>query len=472
MLTDRLIGSAVAWTTRQLRKRAAYSAANPYLEGPYAPVTREVTETRLQVRGTVPRELNGIFARIGPNPMKVDNPAVYHWFVGDGMVHGLRLREGAALWYRNRWVGTDSVNRQLGRPPAAGQRHGAGGDTVNTNVIGHDGRLWALVEAGALPVELDHDLNTIRHGYFASSVAQAFTAHPHRDPATGELHAVCYDALSRTQVRYVVIGPHGAVTRDVAIPVRHGPMIHDCAITARYVLIFDLPITFSFGALLRGRFPYRWNPRHPARVGLLPRTAPASALRWFEIDPCYVFHAANAYDLDDGGVVVDVVTYPRLFDRSKQGLESSTTHFERWRLDPTSSAVARKTLSDDKQEFPRCDERRTGSPYRYAYTVGLDVEHAGTQPLYRHDLHTGVTVRHDFGAHHMPSEAVFVPRSAQAPEGDGWLLAYVLDLQESRSSMVILNAQDPGGAPQAIIELPVRVPLGFHGNWIADADTP
>jgi carotenoid cleavage dioxygenase len=468
MNTERLLESAVAWTTRQLQKRVPYSPSNPYLEGPFAPVASEVTETQLRVSGHIPRELNGILTRIGPNPMQVENPATYHWFLGDGMVHGLRLQDGTALWYRNRWVGTDSVNRRLGRPLAAGSRRGTA-DVVNTNIIGHNGRLWALVEAGALPVELDSELNTIRHSYFESPLSRAFAAHPHRDPVTGEVHAICYDALYHHQVRHVVIDRQGAVTRDVSIPVRHGPMIHDCAITQRYVLIFDLPITFSYGALLRGAgFPYQWNARHPPRVGLLSRTGLASAIRWFDVDPCYVFHAANAYELDDGAVIVDVVVYPRLFDKSRQGPENTATHLERWRLDATSGHVQRHVFSDDRQEFPRFDERRTGGQYRYAYTVGLDVQHTGAQPLYQCDLDTGRVSRHDFGPSHIPSETVFVPRTEGGAENDGWLLAYVSDLRAGTSTVVILNAQDIGGEPQAVIDLPVRVPVGFHGNWIAD----
>lgn len=469
MLTERLIGAAVSWGSRQVQKRVPYSASNPYLEGAFAPVETETTTTRLTVRGSVPREPRGILARIGPNPMQVENPAIYHWFTGDGMVHGVRMHDGVAEWYRSRWVGTDSVNRRLGRPPAPGARHGVT-DVVNTNVIGHAGRLWALVEAGAVPVELDRELTTLRHGYFASPLSRAYTAHPHRDPRTGELHAICYDSLSRSKVRYVVVNAHGSVVRDVGIPVRHGPMIHDCAITAKYVLIFDLPITFSFGALMHGAtFPYRWNRRHPARIGLLPRSGNLAELRWFEIEPCYIFHTANAFELEDGSVVVDAVVYQRVFDRSRQGLETSQTQLERWRLDSERGRVERKIYSDYEQEFPRCDERRTALPYRYAYTIGIDVEHIGAQPLYRYDLETGSVLRHDFGAHHVPSEAVFVPRAADGAEDDGWLFSYVYDMQADKSAIVILNAQDLSGEPQAIVELPVRVPLGFHGNWIADA---
>ncbi len=470
MLNERLIAKTVAWGSRALQKRVPRRTPNQYLEGLFAPVSTECTATQLEIRGRIPAELNGLYARIGPNPLRVDNPAAYHWFTGDGMVHGVRLREGRALWYRNRWVGTDSVNRRLGRALAPGPRHGVA-DVVNTNVIGHAGRIWALVEAGALPVQLDAELSTVRHGYFDSAAALSYSAHPHRDPHTGELHAICYDSLARHQIRHVVVDRHGAVTRDLAVPVQHGPMIHDCALTAHHVVIFDLPITFSFGALLRGAsLPYRWNGAHIPRIGLLPRTGNAAEVRWFEIEACFVFHAANAYELDDGEVVVDVVSYPRQFEQARgTGLDNSRTHLERWRLDTSSRVVRRQTLSEQRQEFPRIDERRSTQPHRFIYTVGFGVDRPRPEPLYRHDLQTGGITRHDFGPSQVPSEAVFVPRSAQSGEDDGWLLAFVGDLASDRSALVILDAAHVQDEPQAVIELPARVPLGFHGNWIPEA---
>jgi carotenoid cleavage dioxygenase-like enzyme len=72
----------------------------------------------------------------------------------------------------------------------------------------------------------------------------------------------------------------------------------------------------------------------------------------------------------------------------------------------------------------------------------------GAEPLYQCDLDTGHVSRHDFGASHIPSETVFVPRTEGAAENDGWLLAYVSNLRASTSAVVILNAQDIGGEPQ------------------------
>jgi carotenoid cleavage dioxygenase len=470
-MSQTMLERAVDWVSKRAQERVPYSAGNPFLQGPFAPVQAEVTETRLAVTGRVPAALNGVYARIGPNPMSVENPAIHHWFLGDGMVHGVRLRDGEAVWYRNRYIGTDGVAERLGRPKAPGPRHGIS-STVNTNIIGHAGKLWALVEGGSLPVALDGEFNTLSQGLFDSTASRAFSAHPHRDPHTGELHAICYDGMIHDRVDYLCIGADGALVRELSIPVKHGPMIHDCAVTASSVVILDLPVTFSMAGLLRGKtFPYQWNEKHPARVGLLPRdpNTDASAIRWFDMEPCFAFHVANAFDAADGSTILDVVAYDRMFDVSRQGPETQTSRFERWTLDPATARVKRQVMSDFRQEFPRCDERMTGRDYRYAYTVGLDVEHPRAEPLYRHDVHTGAILRHDYGAGQLPAEAVFVPRHDSAAEDDGWLLAFVYDLEHDSSTLVILDAGNFDGEPAATIHLPARVPLGFHGNWIADA---
>lgn len=283
--------SAFGWFTRKMRQRVPYHPANPFLEGPFAPVTHESIRTDLAVDGQLPESLDGLYLRIGPNPLKVDNPATYHWFTGEGMVHGVRLREGRAEWYRNRWVGSDAVRETLKQPRTPGPRRGVS-DVVNTNVYRHAGRIWASTEAGVLPVELNESLDTVRYGYFDADASRLpFTAHPHEDPRTGALHAICYDATNPRAVQYVVIDAQGRLAHEAAIPVRHGPMIHDCAVSRSQVVVLDLPVTLSWRALLTGAsFPYRWNPRHTARVGLIPKGGQASGMRWWSVDPCAVFH--------------------------------------------------------------------------------------------------------------------------------------------------------------------------------------
>lgn len=447
---------------------------HPYLTGIHTPMAEEVTLEALPVTGHIPEALNGRYCRIGPNPATPPNPARYHWFTGDGMVHGVRIEGGRALWYRNRWVRTSAVSAALGEPRAPGPRlH----DTiaVNTNIIGQAGRFYALVEAGGTPVELNGSLDTIAHNDFDQTLAGAFSAHPHRDPASGELHAICYRATDLTHVYHVVVDTNGHVRREEPIAVNHGPSIHDCAITARYALVFDLPVTFSMSATLSGySFPYRWNPDHAARVGLLPREGAGTDIIWCAVDPCYLYHVANAYDLEDGRVIVDVCVHDRNGHRDFRGPDADDITFERWTIDPAARHVTRKIIDASPQEFPRIDERLTGRPYRYAYSLSVPAGGdagaglIGRTMLFKHDLTARARQVHDFGPERYPGEFVFIPRDGEAAEDDGWLMGLVVNMADETTDLVILDAQDFAGTPVASVHLPHRVPPGFHGNWIEE----
>ncbi|MDB5711667.1 MAG: carotenoid oxygenase [Sphingomonas bacterium] len=444
------------------------TAPHPFLTGIHRPMTEEKTIETLAVTGTIPAGLDGRYLRIGPNPVAAD-PASYHWFVGDGMVHGVALKDGQALWYRNRWINSHKVAAQLGRKAAPGPRHGSF-DTVNTNVLGIAGRTFALVEAGSYPVELNDTLDEQTYNPFDDTLVGSFTAHPHRDPLTGEHHAIAYEATNPEIIRHVVLSPEGLVVREETIPVKHGPSIHDCAITARYAVILDLPVTFSMKTLIGGHgFPYAWNPEHQARVGLLPRAGTKDDIIWCDVDPCYVFHVANAYDAAEGTVVMDVVAYATMFAESKQGPDAAG-HLERWTIDPASRTVTRRVVDADAQEFPRPDERRFGQPYRYAYTMALpaDTFTIADTRLYKHDLESGTRETHDFGHGRHPGEFVFVPAHEAAGEDEGWLIGLVVDLPNDATDLVILNTRDFSGAPQASIRISHRVPPGFHGNWVGN----
>jgi 8'-apo-carotenoid 13,14-cleaving dioxygenase len=444
---------------------------HPYLSGIHAPMRDEVTLTDLAVTGTIPAELDGRYIRIGPNPLLPPNPASYHWFTGDGMVHGVRLKDGKALWYRNRWIRQTNVSDALGEAPAPGPRKGEF-EVVNTNVVAHAGQTWAVVEASSNPVRLDEELGTIAHDPFGGTLRHHFTAHPHTDPDTGEMHAITYSAQNQTSVWHVVVGTDGRVRREEPIRVEHGPMIHDCMITRDYVVILDLPTTFSMKQLIKGqRFPYAWNPAHKARVGLLPRDGSDADVIWCDIDPCYVFHPCNAYQRDDGVVVMDVCAHDSMFAHSTQGPDSARVPFERWLIDPVTKRVDRRVIDEASQEFPRPNETLLGKPYRYAYVMalpdGFDAGSPNQHELFKHDLETGAKHVHDFGSGHIPGEFVFVPRAEATAEDDGWLMGYVVNMAQETSNLVIIDARDFTGPPVATIHIPHRIPPGFHGNWIA-----
>ena len=464
--------TAIAGFNRKRLK--APDGGHPYLTGVHRPMAEEVTLEDLAVMGTIPAELNGRYLRNGPNPALPPDPASYHWFTGAGMVHGIAISGGKAQWYRNRWVRGAEACAALGEELPPGDRRDDGFDAPNTNVIGIGGRTWAIVEAGGHPVEMSHTLETIAHNKFDGTLRNSYTAHPHECPVTGERHAICYRGDVMDTVWHTVLDRAGHVIREEAIAVQHGPSIHDCAITADHVLVFDLPVTFSVGKLIAGyRFPYQWNPEHRARVGVLARNAPADSIIWCDVDPCYVFHPANAFVDADGRIIVDVVTHDRMFARSNYGPDSEASQFERWTIDTVAKAVTRKVIDARPQEFPRYDERLTGKPYRYALTMALperdttEMTIADTR-LYRHDMVEGGTQVHDFGAGHFPGEFVFVPRAEQGSETDGWYMGLVINAAEETTDLVLLDAADFTGAPVATIRLPHRIPPGFHGNWVAD----
>jgi len=194
------IGMSIAGCSpeKDLSRMSSNYAEGMYLADNYAPVRQEQTLTALNVTGSIPEELVGRFVRNGPNPQGDVDVSKHHWFTGKGMVHGVRLEDGTAQWYRNRWIES--------------------GASPNTNVIGHAGKTFAIVESGGAPTELTYELETVGDASWGG-----YTAHPKVDPDTGELHAICYDwANLRDHVKYVVIDADGGIARQRLALLAHG----------------------------------------------------------------------------------------------------------------------------------------------------------------------------------------------------------------------------------------------------------
>ncbi|MET2717254.1 carotenoid oxygenase family protein [Streptomyces harbinensis] len=453
----------------------ATATRNPYLEGNFAPVPDEVSAEDLPVTGTLPAGLNGRYLRTGPNPVADERGEGHHWFIGQGMVHGVRLRDGRAEWYRNRFVRGDAPE-----------------DSPNTNVLAHGGRLLTLVEGGGAPVSLAPDLNTMATWDADGALSSGFTAHPKIDPVTGEMHAINYlidpDA---DHLRYVVLDATGKATHSAELPVSGVPMVHDMAMTATRVVVLDLPVSLSpeaAGRLAAGTpragdaLPMRWNDARPSRVGVLPRGGTAEGIRWFDAPRCYVFHVLNAYDAPDGAIVMDVVRYDTVFRDVLRGPADSLPALARWTIDPGRGTVSEQIMSDYGVEWPRINQELTGRPHRYGWFGGVgpeslrlsddvDRDRGGSfepGPLVKFDTTTGAVSTHHFGSGRVTQEPAFVARPGAGAEDDGWILSVVHDGTTDRSELVVLDAADITAAPLARVHLPRRVPFGFHGNWIDD----
>ncbi|MCU1397036.1 MAG: 8-apo-carotenoid 13,14-cleaving dioxygenase [Acidimicrobiales bacterium] len=447
--------------------------SNMYLEGNYAPVAEEITAFDLPVIGALPEQFEGRYLRNGPNPWKVDDPGAHHWFVGAGMVHGVRLRGGRAEWYRNRYVGSRELSMQRGQPDIPGPNWNNNGNGPNTNVGGFAGTTWAMVEAGGVPVEMTYDLETVGRNDFFGTLPGGFTAHPKVDPDTGEMHAMVYSLPEwLDHVQYVVVAADGKVRRTVDIPLPAPTMLHDMSLTERYAVVYDFPCRLDIELAMSGRFPFSWQRGTGSRVGLLPREGEAADIIWVDVPECYAFHPMNAHDAADGSVVIDLCVYDSMFDVHRNGpFQENLARLERWVVNPTTRTASTALVDGAAQEFPRHAGRLTAKPYRYGYASGVSAA-SPTWPTIKHDLQTGEKWTFDHGAGRSAGEAVFIGRHGATAEDDGWLMMLVHDLNNDTAELVVLDAQDFSRDAVARVLLPQRVPFGFHGNWVSDRSVP
>ncbi len=452
---------------------------NPFLRGNYGPWPMEGEIHDLVVEGEIPHEIDGTLYRNGPNPQFAPRGR-YHWFDGDGMIHAFTMRDGKAH-YRNRWVRTErfELERKTGEALFGGlssmgdtdpRAMTASPNAANTNIIVHAGKLLALWEAGP-PHELDPlTLDTIGPYDFVGKLTGPMTAHPKIDPETGELLFFGYSPFP-PYLRYHVASARGELVRTEEINVPLPTMMHDFITTRDHVIFMVFPATLRAENLTTDS-PIRWEPELGTKIGVMPRSGGSSDVVWFETDPCYVFHPMNAYT-EGNRVIADVCRFPRLplFDNegSPEGLEgASVPLLTRWTLDLVGGAMKEEQLDDTPVEFPRLDERYTGLGYRHGYAAGRVSSAAQADPfnaIVHYDLKTGAQRTHDLSPAAFTSEAVFVPRSPQAHEGEGFLLAVVYQQEEGRSDLLILDAKNVESKPLATVKLPHRVPYGFHGNW-------
>lgn len=444
-----------------------------HMTGHLAPVADEIDAVDLPVEGALPTELTGRYLRNGPNPLPGEPSQ--HWFTGHGMVHGVRLRDGRAEWYRNRWVRTKAL---AGKPMiGAFGRVDRSVGVANTHVIAHAGTIMALVES-SFPHVLDAELGTVGPCDFGGRLTTAMTAHPKTDPVTGELHFFGY-GFRPPFLTYHRLSAAGELVTSAEIAVPGPTMMHDFAITDRHAVFLDLPIVFSLRRLATG-MPYGWDDAYGARIGVMPLDRPGE-VQWFAVDPAYVFHVGNAHTDAAGRVVLDAARYAAadavvMWDgighdpagHAAAAAATGVARLHRWVLDPATGDVFETPLTDRAVEFPTVDDARVGRDARFRYAVADVRDTAG---IVKFDAATGTVTEHAVGADTVAGEAVFVPSAApDRAEDDGWLLTITTRRDGSASQLLVLDATDVGGRPVAAVTLPRGVPSGFHGSWIADSE--
>jgi carotenoid cleavage dioxygenase-like enzyme len=425
-----------------------------YLHGLLAPVDDEIDAHDLQVTGKIPAELTGRYFRNGPNPLPGEDPG--HWFAGHGMIHGVRLNEGRAEWYRNRWIKT---KRLAGHEFLTDHGPDRTAVTANTNIIRHADKIFALVESG-FPYEMTPELATVGPCDFGNTLTTAMTAHPKEDPVTGELHFFGY-GFTEPYLTYHRLSKDGELIESRVIDVPGPTMMHDFAITENHVIWLDLPMVFDMDLVGKG-LAYRWDNAYAARIGVMTGTK----VQWFDVDPCYVFHVGNAYE-DNGKIVLDAVRYSKsqinrvwggMGGSANPALDTGGTTLHRWTLDPATGQVKEDQLDDLDVEFPSLNESRVGRPSQYLYAVTDNA-------IAKYDAVAGASHTRELGK--APGEAEFISARDARTEDDGWLMSIVTEHDGSGSDLLILDARSLESV--AAVHLPRRVPAGFHGNWLADS---
>ncbi|MFM6754799.1 MAG: carotenoid oxygenase family protein [Dolichospermum sp.] len=454
------------------------AAANPYLQGNFAPINTEITTDTLEVIGELPPELSGMFVRNGPNPQR--NPiGQYHWFDGDGMLHGVQFNDGKAT-YKNRYVRTKgwNIEHEAGKaiwtgmlePPQLDNPYGISKNTANTALVWHNKQLLALWEGGAPHHISIPDLETIGEYTYNDQLVSAFTAHPKVDSVTGEMMFFGY-GFRPPYLQYGIVSSQGELLSTVPIEIPMAVMMHDFAITENYTIFMDLPLTFSMERMQRGDPMLIFEKHRPSRFGIIPRHGDNSNIRWFECPSCYVFHTLNAYEVGDEVVLIacrmnstNVLISNDTYSDPLEGIP----FLHRWRFNLSTGTVTEEQLDDVPGEFPRVNENLLGRKTQYGY-LGKIV--SGQNPLFdgviKYDFENGTSQTHEFGKNRYGGESVFVPSPNATAEDQGWLVTFVYDENSQRSELLVINAEDMTSEPIARVIISQRVPYGFHGTWIS-----
>jgi carotenoid cleavage dioxygenase-like enzyme len=432
-------------------------------QGNFPPVSEEVTITDLKVEGSIPLDLNGYYYRNGPNNWKGPSR---HFFFGDGMIHGVKIEDGQARWYRNRYVQTpflygESSNFKTAMDPAANQS--------NVSVIYHGGKLLSLGEAG-LPYEIDpEELTTKAPHDYQGKLAGAMTAHPKIDPATGELLFFGYNAV-RPYLTYYRADASGALVQKEVLETAGPALMHDFAITENYVIFLELPVVFSWWAMLKGEaLPFVWNEDAPSRIGVMPRTGSSKDLKWFEIDPAFVFHVMNAYE-QGNDVMLDVARYDHLWVNGSSDFDYPA-RLSRYTLGMKTGHSSLQEIGPQRMEFPQVNRELTGRNYRYGYSLGVVIVGTGANKyesigsVIKHDMLSGDVQVFEVGGGEIPGEPFFVPTRQASNEDDGYVLSYVYSPDTHSTSLWIMDGHNISNV-LAKVQLAARVPQGFHGLWL------
>jgi all-trans-8'-apo-beta-carotenal 15,15'-oxygenase len=452
--------SAPAWAT----------AASGWQMGFQTPPAELDGEVRL-VSGRLPRDLEGVFYRIGPAQFERAGERLGHWFDGDGMIQRFAIADGRVR-HRGRFVQTDKrrAEQAAGRFLYSGFGFAPREATsftrpdeinaANTNLLPIGDEVWALWEGGS-PYRVGAEgLETRGRTMFDGQFDGApFSAHPKVD-ANGE--SWNFGALGRRCVLWH-LAANGVLIKAKAIELPEPSMMHSFAMTARHIVLLLPPMLAGQGPANTLVDRFSWRPDVPL-IALVFDKDTFSLVRRHELPARFLFHVGNAWEDEAGAIRLDafldddatfaVQTSRDLAQARAMAAPTSRLHFITLHADGRSELAA----FDGVGEFPRANPRHTGQRHRFTYGV----TNGGVG---RWDLESGQREVFDYGPNTWSEESVFVPRRGGG-EANGWLLTTMLDYGAGRTDLCVFDARRVSDGPVARLACPYTLPLGFHGVFV------
>lgn len=430
------------------------------------------------VEGRWPVELRGTFYRNGPARFELGGERYRHWFDGDGMVHAWhidagRVRHAARFVHTQKYVEESAAGQFL--YPAIGtdirRRPVANNDTLNTantNVLPHAGKLYALWEGGSA-TELDPSTLATRgpHAWRDDLAAMPFSAHPKITP-DGVLWNFGVVPFANKLVLWRV-DADGHLGKFAMLDVPHLPMVHDFAVTARYMVFLVPPFDVRKAPHATYLDAQVWNGQRPLRAVVVDR-ADFTLRRIVELPAGMVFHLGNGWDEND------MVRFDACLSADDSGLRAveGAMRGESWpeaRTDTVlvtlnlRSGTARSETLLGGTEFPRVAAADVGSRYRQLFvTTSHSTTEFGMTGVARLDVESGRVDRYEYGPQWIVEEHIPVPKASGRGQ---WLIGAAYDVRQRQTVLAVFDGAHLASGPVARARLPYAAPLCFHGNFAA-----